>query len=242
MSDYISAQNSNGSPDPRTGIDDSPLIPTRMLMNLSLDCRYRESLWPLKDFQLEPEYRLVSLSAIDGNREFADFRIAWNASGLVFSVAVTGRKEPPRCDPNRPDSGEAVQLFIDTRDVHSVHRATRYCHRFAFLPTGAGENKKKAAAVWLPINRARAHPTPVPAGSVAVAVSIADNEYKIAGRLDAAALTGFDPDQFPRLGFNYAIVDHRQGVQTLAVGSPMPTEEDPSLWASLTLVGGNVGE
>jgi len=236
MADYLSPPNPD---DPRNAVDDSPLIPTRMLMNLSFDCRYRESLWPLKDLQLEPEYQLAATSTIDGLVPFADFRIAWNEKGIVFSVAVTGRNEPPRCDPNRPDSGEAVQLFIDTRDVHSVHRATRYCHRFAFLPTGAGAKKNKAAAVWLPINRARAHPNTVPAGSVAVAVSIADDGYKIAGRLDAAALTGFDPDQFPKLGFNYAIVDHRQGVQSLSVGTPMPTDEDPSLWSSLTLTGGS---
>ena len=27
---------------------------------------------------------------------------------------------------------------IDTRDVRNVHRATRFCHRFLFLPTGGG--------------------------------------------------------------------------------------------------------
>jgi hypothetical protein len=51
----------------------------------------------------------------------------------------------------------------------------------------------------------------------------------------AAALTGFDPQEHPRLGFNYRIVDRELGEQTLSVGSPMPFQEDPSLWATLEL-------
>ena len=52
----------------------------------------------------------------------------------------------------------------------------------------------------------------------------------------AQALTGFDPQEHPRLGFNYALVDRELGEQTLSAGSPMPYQEDPSLWATLELV------
>ena len=47
---------------------------------------------------------------------------------------------------------------------------------------------------------------------------------------------GFDPQDHPRLGFNYAVTDRELGQQTLTVGSPMPYQEDPSLWATLELV------
>ena len=52
----------------------------------------------------------------------------------------------------------------------------------------------------------------------------------------AGALTGFDPQEHPRLGFTYAVIDRELGEQTLGVGSPMPYQEDPSLWATLELV------
>ena len=54
--------------------------------------------------------------------------------------------------------------------------------------------------------------------------------------MTAEALTGFDPQEHPRLGFTYAVVDRELGEQTLGVGSPMPYQEDPSLWATLELV------
>ena len=49
------------------------------------------------------------------------------------------------------------------------------------------------------------------------------------------AITGFDPQEHPRLGFTYAVIDRELGEQTLTVGSPMPYQEDPSLWATLEL-------
>ena len=48
-------------------------------------------------------------------------------------------------------------------------------------------------------------------------------------------MTGFEPQEHPRLGFNYAIVDRELGLQTFSVGHPLPYDEDPSLWATLEL-------
>jgi len=49
-------------------------------------------------------------------------------------------------------------------------------------------------------------------------------------------LTGFDPQEHPRLGFNYAIIDRELGVETFSAGPPLPYDEDPSLWATLEMV------
>ena len=59
--------------------------------------------------------------------------------------------------------------------------------------------------------------------------------YFLEAFIAAAALTGFDPEEHPRLGFNYAVIDRELGVQTLSPGEPMPYEEDVSLWATLEL-------
>src|SRR5947209_8099168 len=50
-----------------------------------------------------------------------------------------------------------------------------------------------------------------------------------------AAVTGFDPEEHPRLGVYYAVRDSERGEQTLSVGSEFPYAEDPSLWQVLEL-------
>ena len=53
--------------------------------------------------------------------------------------------------------------------------------------------------------------------------------------LPAAALTGFDPAEHPRIGFTYLVLDQELGEQTFTVGAELPYDEDPSLWAALEL-------
>ena len=55
--------------------------------------------------------------------------------------------------------------------------------------------------------------------------------------MPAEALTGFDPQEHPRLGFTYAVMDRELGKQTFNIGAGMPFDEDPGLWATLELVG-----
>jgi len=167
-------------------------------------------------------------------------------------VRVQGKRQPPWCRESRPEDSDSFQVWIDTRDVHNVHRAGRFCHRFVFLPTGGGgkggqapfAGKKKGAcppfspamAEWLPINRAREQPHPIPAGLLKARCRHCADGYLLEALIPAEALTGFDPAEHPRLGFAYAIVDRELGQQTFGVGSPMPYQEDPSLWATLELV------
>ncbi len=54
--------------------------------------------------------------------------------------------------------------------------------------------------------------------------------------MPAAALTGFQPDDHPRLGFTYWLFDREQGEQTFAASSEFPFAVDPSLWGTLELV------
>jgi hypothetical protein len=92
-------------------------------------------------------------------------------------------------------------------------------------------------AEWLPINRAREQPRPVRPGCLQARCQPRPDGYLLEALIPAEALTGFDPAEHPRLGFTYAVVDRELGQQTFGVGSPMPYQEDPSLWATLELVG-----
>jgi hypothetical protein len=91
-------------------------------------------------------------------------------------------------------------------------------------------------AQWLSINRAKELPRPIQPKQLNVRSKILADGYLLEANIPGDALTGFDPQEHPRLGFTYAVIDRELGEQTLTVGSPLPYQEDPSLWATLELV------
>jgi hypothetical protein len=274
----------------------APLLPVRFLFRFSAACKYHDLLWTAKGAKrgekgdrsnlceapegpfrqigpvpffpaaLDETYRLVNLAELEGRASFADVRAAWSETGLAFALRVGGKRRPPWCDPSQPEASDGLHLWIDTRDVHNVHRAGRFCHRFAFFAnikprpvvapageprpavaargatTGRGfvsrgaNAKMTSAAFFLPINRAREQPRPVPEGILQARCQTLKDGYLLEALIPAGALTGFDPAEHPRLGFTYAVLDRELGEQTFGVSSPMPYQEDPSLWVTLELV------
>jgi hypothetical protein len=213
-----------------------PLIPARFLFRFSLPCRHRQPLWTPQGAGLDERYRLVGLAELEGRPTAADVRAAWSEEGLAFSVRAEGKRQAPWCRGARSEDSDGLQVFIDTRDVHNVHRGGRFCHRFVFLPAGGGPKSDQPLAEWLPIHRAREHPRAIRPGQLHVRSEKRIDGYVLEAFIPAEALTGFDPQEHPRLGFTYAVVDRELGEQTLGVGSPMPYQEDPSLWTTLELV------
>ncbi|MGW8257572.1 MAG: hypothetical protein ACWGMZ_08815 [Thermoguttaceae bacterium] len=212
------------------------LIPQRMMFRFSLPCLFRESIWSAKGAGLEERFALPSLGELEGRKEFAQVRAAWNQTGLAFSVRVQGKSQAIWRRESKPEDSDGVQIWIDTRDVHNVHRAGRFCHRFLFLPIGAGSRANEPTAFFPAINRAKEHPRPIPRETLKVVGKKQTGGYVLDAFISGEALTGFDPQEHPRVGFTYAVVDRELGEQTLCVGSPMPYQEDPSLWATLELV------
>lgn len=212
------------------------LVPTRFLFRFSAACRYRDPLWTAKGTQLDESYQLVGLAGLDaGDPLWADVRTAWSEAGLAFRVVVRGKRQPSWCRASRVEDSDGFLIWIDTRDVHNIHRASRFCHRFAFLPTGGGRRQDQPMAEMLAINRARELPQPVREGLLKTLCQQKSDGYILDIFIPAEALTGFDPAEYPRLGFTYAVIDRELGEQTFGVGRPMPYHEDPSLWATLEL-------
>jgi hypothetical protein len=181
--------------------------------------------------------RIDNLPGLDERRNFADVRLAWNELGLGFQVEVKGKEQPPQGDAERPRSSDGAMLWIDTRDTRNIHRASRYCHHFFFLPSGGGENRDEPAAGQLKINRAL-HDAPLCGPEqLAFQATRTKTGYLLEAFLPAAVLTGYDPETNPRLGFFYWVRDVELGEQTLGIGAEFPFWEDPSLWQSLQLVG-----
>ena len=212
------------------------LLPTRFLFRFAVPCLWKEPLWTPQGAGLGENYRLVSFAELEGPPAPLDFRAAWNETGLVLAVRVEGKRQPPWCRPARAEDSDGVHVWIDTRDVHNVHRAGRFCHHFVFLPLGGGRRFDEPLAEWLPINRAREQPRPIPPERLQVRGEKRVDGYLLEAFLPAEVLTGFDPREHPRLGFTYAVMDRELGERTFGVGSPMPYQEDPSLWATLELV------
>lgn len=212
------------------------LMSPAFLFRFAVPCQYRRVVWDNGGGMLGPRFRLPSFGELEGKALFADVRAAWNHTGLLLSVRVAGKKQAPWCRDERAEDSDGLHLWLDTRDTHNIHRASRYCHRFAFLPLGAGAGNRQPAALWLPINRAKDNPKPVSAGMLQVRSQLQSDGYTLDAHVSARALTGFDPAEHPQLGFFYAILDRELGWQTFSVGPEFPFAEDPSLWGTLELV------
>ena len=215
-------------------MSDLLLAPT-FLFRYCIPCLHYNKPWDGKKLSLGEAYRMPSFGELEGRAMFADLRMGWSPAGLTLSLRVSGKIQAPWCRDTRIDDSDCLQLFIDTRDTHSIHRASRFCHRFLFLPSGAGRRLDQPLATLLPIMRSRELPKPIPADLLKVRSEKRIDGYLLEAFIAAAAMTGFDSGEHSRLGFNYAVVDRELGWQTLSIGPEFPITEDPSLWGTLEL-------
>ena len=213
----------------------SGLLSSTFLFRFAVPCLYRRVAWTERGIQLEPRYRIPSFGELEGKKLFADVRAAWNRAGLSFTVRVRGKRQPIWCRDTRIEDSDGLHLWIDTRNIHNIHRAGRFCHRFAFLPSGRGTDSRSPVSRLLPINRARENPKLIDDKVLAVRSELKLDGYALEAHVSSDALTGFDPDQFGQLGFFYAVIDRELGWQTFSVGPEFPFVEDPSLWGTLQL-------
>lgn len=212
------------------------LISPTLLFRFAAPCQYTPLKWSAQGVTLPETCRVPSFSLLHGGKQFADVRLAWNEAALLLNVTVRGKQQPVWCRDSRIDDSDGVQLFIDTRNTQNIHRAGRFCHRFAFLPSGTGRNLEEPLAVMLAINRAKESPREIDSRQLAAISSRLADGYFLSAVLPAATLTGYNPAEHPALGFSYAVGDRELGKQTFSVGPELPFADDPSLWGTLDLV------
>ena len=217
-----------------------PLVPNRFLVRVCHPCPYVKRMPGDEDadrlVELPEAGRPYTLAALDGRADFADLRLGWNELGLGVQVTVAGKSQPPAGDLDRPRTSDGLTLWIDTRDARASHRASRYCHQFHFLPAGGGADKTEPAFAQTKINRALQDAPLCGPADVAFRCEKLKKGYRLEAFLPAAVLTGFDPEQHPRLGVFYHLRDAELGDQFLSVGHEFPFGDDPSLWEPLELV------
>jgi hypothetical protein len=214
-------------------------IPPRSFFSYSVACPHLDKApkingnlrdWPASAL-------LPDLLGIEGQHNFADVYLGWDASGLYCGVSVSNKTEY-RIDPREYSKGDCLELWIDTRDLKDVHRANRYCHHFYFIPGGSGKDGKKAIGRQANIDRAREQAPPCPEDFIQVGLRRLKRSYQLELKIPATGLNGFQPDEFSRLGFAYLLHDSQKGKQSWTAGSQLPVESDPSLWGTVELTRG----
>ncbi len=221
----------------RIGTTMTPLLPPRFLFRYTIPVHHQASM-PGRGAQLlslPPRFSLPNLATLDGQNPFAEVRVAWNSHGLGLRVLVQGKKLPAAVDPERPESSDGLHVWLDTRPADSVRRATRFCHRFAFLPPAADKPRSKPSSHQLPIPQARGDAPSVDLDLIELRTVRQARGYRLDVWLPAACLHGFDPEASRSLGFQYVVVDSELGNQSLIADEGLPADHDPSLWVRLQL-------
>lgn len=212
------------------------LIAPTLLFRFAAPCRATDVRWTNKGVALGEEYKLPCFAELSGAKPYADVRLGWSDAGLIFNVAVQGKEQPPWCRDSRIEDSDGVQVWIDTRNTQNIHRAGRFCHRYAFMPIGAGRRLDEPLAALLAINRAKESPREIDPRRLQILGEMTTSGYRLQAFIPADTLTGFSPAEQPAIGFTYAVIDRELGPQTFTVGQELPFADDPSLWGTLDLV------
>ncbi len=213
----------------------SPLVNPAALFRIRLVAPRRERLWPPSSWDLDDTCRIPSFADVAGVPDVVDLWTAWNPEGLALRSVARQVPGARWCHPTRPEDSDGLHLWIATRPTGDSHRAGRYCHRLALLPTGGGRLADKPVAVAATIPRTSETPSELPAGAISIDATSTPDGWMINAFIRAAALHGWDPVEMPRLGFFVAMVDRRLGKVPCFAPPEYPWDSDPTTWAELEL-------
>jgi hypothetical protein len=218
----------------------APLVPQAFWFRTALVCpRIEELPRPGSKgrlLDLPAECALPAFARLEGREPWAELRTAWNPRGLAVAAEITGKSGPIGASPEDPAYSDGVQVWIDTRDTRDVHRATKFCHRFAaVLGTGREKGPLKVEVAQRSIHRSLAESPKAPSGAVLCRAEETRKGWRLELFFTAEALHGFDPDTNRRLGFMTQVTDPGRGDEFLVLGRDFPIGEDPSLWVTLEL-------
>lgn len=202
------------------GHDVAPLAPVHFF-RLSVD---------IKQGKKASKQLLPDTTDLLGEEAFADVGIAWRQEGLDVYLHAN-KKFEEACYPKFTE-GDALELFIDTRDLKDAGFPTRFCHHFLILP------QEVQGVRTMELTRFRtedSHPLCDP-DKIEVSFHAGSRDYFLDIHLPAEILHGYDPHSFDRLGVTYTVHRNKYIPQNFSVSSNYVTiAQNPSLWASCRL-------
>jgi hypothetical protein len=160
-------------------------------------------------------------------------KAAWNAMGVGFEFEVTGKQNPTLYYLNKAAHSDGIQIWIDTRNTQTIHRANRFCHHFIAIPNRG--KKSNSFVEQHEVSRAIEDAPVTDSKSLRSNCETLKDGYRLEVWLDANQLNGFDPEISPRLGFFACLFDAEVGNQSFTVGDAFPFSSDPSVWQSIEL-------
>lgn len=129
--------------------------------------------------------------------------------------------------------GDALELFLDTRDNKKAGVASRFCHHFVFL--GKEENGVRVQE----ITKFRAEDTHPLCDSSEILFEVKEKKgsCQFCFTLPKEILHGYDPLQFSKVGFAYRLHRYKGTPQHFPFsGKHFEPLQHPSMWATLLLV------
>ncbi len=211
-------------------------IPNRVYFTYSFPCKYRRKA-PEIDGDLsdwKSEFLVPDVGFLEDIPRVSQLYMAWNEKGLYFGVEVR-KKRPVKSSFARHWTGDCLQIWIDTRDVKTARRAGRYCHQFNCMPTGGGPDEDQAIVKPTQIDRSKEKWNAPQPEDIPVSAQISHLGYTLECALPSEILSGYDPDEFPRLGFTYYISNSEWPPQWWSAGRDLRVYIDPSTWGSAVM-------
>jgi len=178
------------------------------------------------------EQLMPPLGELAGEEQFASLWMAWNERGLYLALSVPKHE---RIVTNResPSSGDAFELFIDTRGARTSHRASQFCYHLVVLPAPPGRADGDPVIIQRNIRRALQRSQPVEMASLRAASRFDTDGYAVELAFEPDALHGYEPRPGLRIGLAVAIHDIQLGRQLWGASPDAPYERDPSTWGIL---------
>ncbi|NNM43288.1 MAG: hypothetical protein HKM07_02975 [Chlamydiae bacterium] len=204
-----------------------PAFSPASFFDFSLPVGYFSSLpFPKK---MHKQLLLPDVSNLLSESSFAEVAMSWSEDGLLFTITVNKKFED--CFYPNYLEGDAIELFIDTRDLKSGFM-NRFCHHFLFLP------KDVHGVQAQEITRFRGedeHPLCDPK-DLALEVQFEKNSYHALIKIPSDCLSGYDPLAWNKMAIAYRISRPQGGAQHFPVSSELyPIDQHPSLWCSSIL-------
>lgn len=172
------------------------------------------------------------VNELDDAQPFAQLAAVWNERGLGLRAMVGNKRRKP-VSANNIEFADGLHICVDTRNMQTVHRATRFCVLWRLLAAGGPGNMPYA--VHQPINRAKEEPRVDTGDPPQLLLESFNDGYCLDVWLPAGALPGFDPASSPKLGFSCMIADSEHEEQHVALDLNFPMQSDPSMWCTLDL-------
>lgn len=211
-------------------------IPARSLFHFAIPCYYQQPLWGDEGALLSETHVLPNLGEIEHVSSRVQVRAGWNEEAFAAQFRVFDPRLLAWLAKGR--GAVSISVWINTRAVQGIHRATKFCHWFEIEAskgrTGLGETRVN----WRAIPRAKETPNSPPPQTVIANVTLDPNRqhYSVSALFRRESLTGYDPREYPQIGFNYEVKHAAEESTTFSAGAPLRYQDDPSLWITLDLV------